>query len=147
MAYRKVPGTPGSTTIFAPEIKSPEQSQQEAQELLSRFGGQIIELLRRGGQKLDSMDRQYAEKLVPDPTRNPVKYMSHGAPISEILKGQGDAESPVTALLERAFQAGVLGSNVASRYALPAGGAVLAAKGLADITNGIYDEASDIPLM
>jgi hypothetical protein len=147
MAYRKTSGAPGSTAQFAPEYKSPKQAEEEAQQLLASFGNRILEMLKAGGQKLDGMDRAYAEKLVPNPTENPTAYMTRGMPISQVLKGVPDAESPAAELLERAFQAGVLGSNVASRYALPAGAAMLGAKGLADITNGIYDEASDIPLM
>lgn len=38
-------------------------------------------------------------------------------------------------------------ANIASRYALPAGGVMLAGQGLADLTNGLYDEASDTPIL
>ncbi len=127
--------------------ENPRDHQEVGEEMLSNIGRQVLDLLRAGGKRLDSMDRAYAEKLVPNPTDNPTAFMSRGMPISEVLKGVPDAESPAAELIERAFQAGVLGSNVASRYALPAGAAMLGAKGLADITNGIYDEASDIPLM
>ena len=150
MAYRKTSGAPGSTGHrgLAPEPKSHKQSQREAQELLARFGGQIMEMLKAGGNKLDSMDRAYVDKLESrtNPSANLFNTMTRGVPIKDIIQAQGDAESSAAALIERAYQAGVLGSNVASRYGLPAGAAVLGAKGLADITGGMYDEASDIPM-
>ena len=39
-----------------------------------------------------------------------------------------------------------MGTNVASRYALPAGAAMLGAKGVGDITGGLYDAASEQPI-
>ena len=146
MAYRKTSGAPGSTRAF-PDIKSPEQSQEEAQALLARFGGQIMEMLRAGGNKLEGMDNRYAESIY--------KRFGNGNSQTQAIINAGSNTGVMDILRQdvggipalMAAKYGGAAANVASRYALPAGGVMLAGKGLADITNGIYDEASDIPMM
>lgn len=128
--------------------ENPRSAKEVGEEMLSNIGRQVLNLIQAGGNRLDKMDRAYVDRLESrtNPSANPFNTMTRGVPIKDIIQAQGDAESPAAALIERAYQAGVLGSNVASRYGLPAGAAVLGAKGLADITSGMYDEASDIPM-
>ncbi len=146
MAYRKTSGAPGSTAQFAPEIKSPKQAEEEAQQLLASFGNRILEMLKAGGQNLDGMDRAYVDKMNINPHKQPFAEMTRGVPIGDMYK-YIDGESQTERLAQQLIATGAMGTNIAARYALPAGAAVLGAKGLADITNGIYDEASDIPIM
>ncbi len=148
MAYRKTSGAPGSTGHrgLAPEPKSHEQAQKEAQELLAAFGGRIMQMLKAGGQKLDGMDRAYVDKLNINPHKQPFAEITRGVPIADTYK-YIDGDSQTERLAQQLISTGLGGANLAARYGLPAGAAVLGAKGLADITNGIYDEASDIPIM
>ena len=57
------------------------------------------------------------------------------------------AENQTERLLDLAMPTGVMGTSLASRYALPAGAAMLGAKGIADITGGLYDMASEEPIL
>ena len=150
MAYRKTSGRPGTTRMAMSGLmeENPKGYKEVGEEMLSNIGRQVINLLQAGGNRLDKMDRAYVDKLEArtNPTGNIFNTTTRGVPIKDIIQGQGDEESQIAALIENAYKVGVLGSNVASRYALPAGAAILGAKGLADITGGIYDEASEIPL-
>lgn len=146
MAYRKVSGAPGSTRAF-PEIKSQEQSEKEAQQLLARFGGQIMDMLRAGGNKLESMDRNYADAIYDrfgnggSQTQALINAGSNTA-VMDILRQDAGG---IPALMAAKY--GGAAANLASRYALPAGGVMLAGKGLADLTNGLYDAASEQPIL
>ena len=147
MAYRKTSGAPGSTKQFAPEYKSPKQAEEEAQQLLAAFGGRIMQMLKAGAQKLDGMDRAYAQAVSDKFGGGGMYETSRATPLADIM-GSLDTDDDIKAkVLARAIEAGTLGANVASRYALPAGAAMLGAKGLADITGGIYDMASDQPII
>ncbi len=145
MAYRKTSGAPGSTSKFAPEIKTPQQAEQEAQELLASFGSRILEMLKAGGQKLEGMDNRYADAVydrLGGQQANPLLGMTSSVPIMDIVRQDAGG---VPAMMAQKY--GAIGANVASRYALPAGGVMLAGKGLADLTNGLYDVASDTPIL
>ncbi len=145
MAYRKTSGAPGSTKQFAPEIKTPKQAEEEAQQLLASFGSRILEMLKAGGQKLEGMDNRYADAVydrIGGKNANPfIEYTSTG-PIMDIARQDAGG---VPAMMAQKY--GAIGANLASRYALPAGGVMLAGKGLADLTNGLYDVASDTPIL
>jgi hypothetical protein len=153
MAYRKTSGAPGTTSRFAPEIKTPQQAEQEAQELLASFGSRILEMLKAGGQKLDNFDRAYANRMF-DTTGSEVGVLTRAYPLTEPIAANDyefaggfgprtNAEQMTNNVLSGVSRA----SNIASRYALPAGGVMLAGKGLADLTNGLYDVASDTPIL
>jgi L-fucose isomerase-like protein len=149
MAYRKTSGAPGSTGSrgLAPEPKSHEQAQQEAQALLARFGGHIMEMLRAGGRGLEGMDDRYAESIYQrfgngNNGVSAVINAGSNTPVMDILRQDAGG---VPALMAQKY--GGAAANVASRYALPAGGVMLAGKGLADITNGLYDAASEQPIL
>ncbi len=148
MAYRNTSGKPGSTRMAMSSLmeKNPRDPMEMGEDLLSNIGRQVLELLSRGGKRLDSMDRAYVDKLNIDPHRNPIAAVTRGVPIADTYK-YIDGESQTERLAQQLISTGLGGANLAARYGLPAGAAVLGAKGLADITNGIYDEASNIPIM
>lgn len=147
MAYRKTSGAPGSTRAFAPEPKSPEQSQEEAQALLARFGSQIMQMLKAGGSKLEGMDRGYADAVYDrfgnggSQTQAIINAGSNTA-VMDILRQDAGG---IPALMAAKY--GGAAANVASRYALPAGGVMLAGQGLADLTSRLYEVASDEPIL
>jgi len=151
MAYGKTSGAPGSTGHrgLAPEPKSHEQAQQEAQELLARFGGQIMQMLRAGGQKLDNFDRGYVERIKQDaPNISKARGLTTQVPLGDVMAHEfvyGGNPQIDTYLNGMVYGSGA--ANLASRYALPAGGVMLAGKGLADLTNGLYDVASEQPIL
>jgi hypothetical protein len=148
MAYRKTSGKPGSTRMAMSSLmeKNPRDPMEVGDELLSNIGRQVLDLLRAGGKRLDNMDRAYVDKLNINPHKQPLAEMTRGVPIGDIYK-YIDGESQTERLAQQLVATGAMGTNLAARYGLPAGAAVLGAKGLADITNGIYDEASNIPIM
>ncbi len=153
MAYRKA--LPGATTRgmippaagLGPQPKSQQQSEQEAQDMLASFGSRILEMLRAGGKSLENMDNRYADAVYDrfgngNSTVGNVIRGGSNEPIMNIIKS--DAQG-VPGLVATKY--GMLGANLASRYALPAGGVMLAGKGLADLTNGLYDYASEQPIL
>ncbi len=148
MAYRNTSGKPGSTRMAMSSLmeENPRDFRDAGEDILSNIGRQVLDLLRAGGKRLDNMDRAYVDKLNINPHKQPFAEMTRGVPLGDIYK-YIDAESQAGILAQQAIATGAMGTNIAARYGLPAGAAVLGAKGLADITNGIYDEASNIPIM
>ena len=146
MAYRKA--LPPAGGLMAP-IKSQQQSEQEAQQLLSRFGSQILEMLKAGGKKLDNFDRAYVNKIQQDtPKPSTFRGLTTQVPLGDVVAAKyaygGD---PRIDTYMNAMTYGAGAANIASRYALPAGGVMLAGQGLADLTNGLYDAASEQPIL
>ena len=89
-------------------------------------------LLRRAGEAIRSFDDAYAAK-VGDLTDNPFVKMTSGFPVTY---------APAGTMKEKAVGYGILGANVASRYALPAGGVTLAGVALNDLTQRMMDQQS-----
>ena len=93
------------------------------------------------GDALKSLDKKYADYIYstlknPDSIAGHTRGITSAVPLSEIYtKGAVEADDAVSMLLARAQQAGVMGANISSRYALPAGGVALAAKGIVDSMN------------
>lgn len=100
----------------------------------------LMDLLGKGGQYISDVDRAYADKIYEMGGRekmNPFVAFTSTAPIQDLLQ-QDMSHS-------RMFQAqkyGLIGTNLASRYALPAGGLTLAGKGLVDIINMLDAEGA-----
>ena len=94
--------------------------------------------LRKAGQVLSDIDRAYAGKIAEgiDAQRQPFRGITTTVPVEDVIDGikNGSADSQMEAVLGAVMDAGVLGANVASRYALPAGGITLAGKALYDLT-------------
>ena len=93
------------------------------------------EQLRKAGKALGDMDRAYANKVASriNPHKHPIAEMGSAIPIADALQG-GEADTRTEKALLAAMNMGVAGMNVASRYALPAGGVTLAGKALIDLT-------------
>ena len=98
-----------------------------------------MEQLRKAGKALDKFDRGYANFM--DSRTMPIEaQLGHALPISEAAKyiqlpPNAAAEQPMAATAARHLgNAALVGANVASRYALPAGGVTLAGAALLDLT-------------
>ncbi len=156
MAYRKTSGAPGSTSKFAPEIKTPQQAEQEAQELLASFGSRILEMLKAGGDKARQFDNAYATKvrdvIYPESIagKDRIDAMPRGfaaaiagTPVGrsakefdlEMSANPSRAEEVLAAITPYALQA----SSAGLRYGLPLGVAAKAA----DLTGKLYNAASE----
>jgi len=94
------------------------------------------EQLRKAGQYLLDKDRQYAEAVGKhiDPNKQPIAEMTRAVPIGDIFRNPMQADSQVEKLMGVGMDAAVLSANVASRYALPAGGVTLAGAAIIDLT-------------
>lgn len=120
--------------------------------------------IRKAGEALQGFDADYANRA----DNRGMDYgmqLGHNQPLSRFFRddnhpehalaagerGHGPLSYPKDAnfgqkALVEAGNAGLFAANVASRYALPAGGAVLAAKGIADLATGnAFGGAADQP--
>ena len=95
----------------------------------------LTEMLSNLGSRLDSIDRAYVDQIQKgyDVHKNPLAGMTRGTALSDIYRYPSQAENLAEHAYEQALMAGVLGANVASRYALPAGGVTLAGAGLMEL--------------
>ena len=105
--------------------------------------------VRKAGQKLLDVDEAYAGKVADlhgSVHEAPLGHMTSGTPIREFFKESANvqADTKTERVIGEAMKYGLLGANVASRYALPAGGVTLAGKALIDLTNG-FGGAADQP--
>ena len=93
-------------------------------------------MLRKAGQALLDKDQQYAN-FVKGTARNEQGLpKSHGAAVREMTSGLPVREiyaEPSNSVEDELMTALLLGSNLGSRYALPAGGLTAAGVGLYDI--------------
>ena len=121
----------------------------------------MMNALRKAGSRFKDFDTAYAEKLTPgfteaDTFLGMIGNYGRGVPLHEVPRGIPMSEyeaiggiGPRTQGQARtgAFvDAGLMAANVASRYALPAGGITLAGKGLFDLTQGLYAAADATPV-
>lgn len=93
-----------------------------------------INQLRKAGKFLGDLDAAYTNKVREvQAFNNPMS----GVPLNELTKYPNEGVGWKERRLVDAMTAAVGTANVASRYALPAGGVTLAGKGLYDITVGL----------
>ena len=93
-----------------------------------------MQQLRKAGQALGDMDKSYTDAVRKVPAfNNPMS----GVPLNEMYKYPNEGENWKERAIVDAMTVGFIGTNVASRYALPAGGLTLAGKGLYDLTAGM----------
>ena len=130
MAYRHPP----TKTYFrnlAPEPKSQAEVKEQFDDMLKSLGERVLGVLSTGRDKFYDFDDKYAARvrqgLGPDEV---LRGITSGMPIRETV---GDPAN--------------MTANIMSRYALPAGGLTLAGVGLADLTNGLYNAAAQVPLI
>ena len=100
-------------------------------------------MLQSGGKKLLDLDEAYANKVGKsiDPRTQPFAELTRAVPLRHTVGGTADSQIEKAMLV--AMNAGVATANVASRYALPAGGVTLAGKALYDMTTqfgGVADQ-------
>ena len=141
MAYRKTSGAPGSTSPRLADYKTPEQSEEEAQALLARFGSHIMEMLKAGGRGLEDLDNRYADAVydrLGGQQANPLLGYTSSGRLGEMARGETGGDLGIMAQ-----KYGAIGANVASRYALPAGGVTLAGKGIVDIIAGLSSDETE----
>ena len=127
----------------------------------AQIAGRVKEMLEDLGQRVSAStagvkekallaDAAYADALFREGV-DPKSQMGHAFPIANINTVVGDYEAaggigPRTAMEARAARVmdnSLLAANIASRYALPAGGVTLAGKGLMDIAAGLSPEEEE----
>ena len=115
---------------------------QMLMDLNERIQGAVME----GGRRLNKMDVAYANRLdnsIADAETHPIRHMTMAAPIKQLINEPVMADSQIERLLGEAFKAGAITSNVATRYALPAGGVTLAGKALYDLGVAIGSQGQE----
>ena len=128
-------------------------------------------MFRKAGQALQGFGQQIADfdaayaNAADNRKGDYFMQMGHNQPLSKFFNNEPDTQlakdhgmkglgpmvygpdaSMLTKVGTQAANVGIAAANVASRYALPAGGAVLAAKGIADLATGnAFGGAADQP--
>ena len=100
------------------------------------------------GQRVNDFDKAYAARARQDmsPVHDyPLRNMLGGSAISDI--GDLQADSAVERVLGELLMLGTKGTNIGYRYGLPAAGLTAGAAGLEGIISGLYDEASQVPVI
>jgi hypothetical protein len=111
------------------------------------------ETLRKAGKALLDADAAYANAA--DRRSMPlVSQIGHAMPLRDavnfvkdpsVATGKGQPDTSIQGrALRGALNAGLVGANVASRYALPAGGITLAGAGILDLT-AQFGSSADMP--
>ena len=111
--------------------------------------------LRKAGMFLGDIDEQYANKIEAGAMKNMerggileitegIRGFTSGVPLRDTWHGFSKTENRKEVMQQAAMDLSVMGANVASRYALPAGGVTLAGKGLMDIA-AAFGGAADEP--
>ena len=122
---------------------------------------QIMDGLRKAGQRFLDFDAAYADKLGQSGSADSIlsafgmygravplkEFKNPVMPVGtyEAMGGIGP-RSAANAALGNSVDKGLLLANLASRYALPAGSITLAGKGLYDLSQGLYAIAADTPV-
>ncbi len=86
--------------------------------------------LRKAGKFLGDIDQSYTEKVREVPMFD---NMGSNVSFRETYQYPNQGENRTERAIVEAFTAGVAATNIASKYALPAGGVTLAGKGLLDM--------------
>jgi len=103
---------------------------------------QLMDGLRKAGQKLKAFDDAYAERVAQDigsVDKYPMRHLLGASPIFE--NPQLQADTLAERLLGYGMIAGTTATNIGYRYGLPAAGVTLAGKGLYDMTAAFGNEA------
>lgn len=107
------------------------------------------EQLRKAGRALLDADAAYADKVYSE--KYPAEMqMGHAMSIEDAAQfvalppNASDKQPMMSEVLRHGANAGFVAANVASRYALPAGGITLAGAGLIDLA-GKFGGAADYP--
>ena len=121
----------------------------------------VMDGLRKAGQAFLDMDERYASAIYDGTGGDnsmktyfgnvgmtaraaPIKELDRFTPTSEYeARGGYGPRDEASQRLGQGIDAGLIASNIASRYLLPAGGVTLAGKGLYDLTIGFGSEADE----
>ena len=116
--------------------------------------GQLQEMLGNLGQRLRSFDDQYAHRVreAVIPSNPDGSMMSVGRGMAGLIVG-----SPLTRglpdigndprMIDRMAQLAIPATSATVRYGIPAAGLTAAGMQLAELTGGLYDYASDKPVL
>ena len=124
-----------------PQRAAREVSRMAGQEVLAAPGNVAAYVRDKGMvpmvKKLNEIDQAYAAKVenMLGGTDNPL-YMTSAVPLKDFKPGEGQADTFGERVLLEGGNVAVGAANVASRYALPLGGAALAVKGIGDVVTG-----------
>jgi hypothetical protein len=110
---------------------------------------QIMDKLRMAGQRINDFDKAYAARAARDMgprEAHPIRHLLGGSPV---FPGDAsvNADSAVERVLGELALLGARGTNIGYRYGLPAAGVTLGAVGLESILSGLYEGASQVPVM
>ena len=117
-------------------------------------GRQLQEMLGNLGQRLRSFDDQYAQRVreAVIPSNPDGSMMSVGRGMAGLIVG-----SPLTRglpdigndprMIDKMAQLAIPATSATVRYAIPAAGLTAAGMQLAQLTNGLYDYASEKPVL
>ena len=155
MAYRNTSGKPGSTRMAMSSLmeENPRDPKEVGEELLSKIGRQVLELLSKGGDKARQFDDAYSARVmdafsVNDSSINAPIRKVVGATIGSPL-GHGMIRPEDITISKNPFP-GERALAAAVPYAVPAvsagvryGVPLAAAAGVADLTGRLYDAASE----
>lgn len=164
MAYRHTSGVPGSTKRMAMSglmEENPRPAKDVADEMLKTIGQKVLNLFKAGGKSFQDFDDAYAEKVRnvvmpdnPDGSLGSVARsmgglfmgspVTHGpAPVRYEDGGYGSPRNVVEAI--GAYGIPAIGAT--ARYVVPGSVITAGAAGIADLTQNLYDSASDIPVL
>ena len=107
-----------------------------------------MDKLRMAGQRVNDFDKAYAARAAQDMgviEDHPLRHALGASAVSEI--GEVQADSMIERILGEALAMGARGTNIGYRYGLPAAGLTAGAAGLEGIISGLYDEASQVPVI
>ena len=109
--------------------------------------------LRKAGDKLKALgnkaldaDQAYAKKIgstISKAKDAPFRHITTAVPPRDLDPRKGTADSQVEKVMLAGMDAAVGTANIATRYALPAGGVTLAGKGLYDLTTQFGSKADE----
>ena len=97
------------------------------------------QLMRRAGEALMDADAKYA-RAVDISAYSPSLQAGHAMPLRDIVDAVPIGDGVMNQVLGHGVRSGLMGANVAARYALPLGGMTLAGKGLMDLTGMFVSE-------
>lgn len=103
---------------------------------------QLMDGLRKAGQKIKAFDDAYAERVGRDigsDEEYPLRKLLSASKVFEDPRIQSD--SLREEVLAHLMNAGITATNIGYRYGLPAAGVTLAGKGLYDMTAAFGNEA------
>ena len=110
---------------------------------IRKAGDKLKAGAKRAAQGLNELDQRYADSLYSD-NLGAFGSMTRTLPLSSIPGNTIRKDnSKTTKTVAGIMDGGLMTANVASRYALPAGGVTLAGKGLLDLTAQFGSKADE----